>query len=77
MDWRQYDRRLRRRFQRLFVYTGRMQALYLKPWFLNRFLRLAQSRTELTQMLVDIAQGMRDAAQGTSPRTVLQVLRAR
>lgn len=54
-----------------------MQALYLKPWFLNRFLRLAQSRTELTQMLVDIAQGMRDAAQGTSPRTVLQVLRAR
>ncbi|MGH2606644.1 MAG: NAD(P)/FAD-dependent oxidoreductase, partial [Anaerolineales bacterium] len=53
--WREYDRRLRRRFQRSFEYTWRMRRVYLRPWFLNRFLRLARLRPELEHMLVDIA----------------------
>lgn len=73
--WREYDRRLRRRFQRLFEYTRRMSRVYLRPWFLNRFLRLASVRPELEHILVDIALGMRDAAQGTSPKTLYRILR--
>lgn len=73
--WREYDRRLRRRFQRGFEYTQRMRRVYLRPWFLNRFLRLARLRPDLERMLVDIALGMRDAAQGTSLKTLYRILR--
>jgi len=73
--WREYDRRLRRRFQRSFEYTHRMRRVYLRPWFLNRFLRLARLRPELEHMLVDIALGMRDAAQATSLKTLYKFLR--
>lgn len=71
--WREYDRRLRRRFQRQFRFTERMRRVYLQPWFLDRFLRLARRRPDLERMLVDIALGMRDAAQGTSLATLFRI----
>ncbi|MGH2628335.1 MAG: geranylgeranyl reductase family protein [Anaerolineales bacterium] len=72
--WREYDRRLRRRYQRRFVFTERMRRVYLRPWFLDRFLRLARLRPDLERMLVDIALGMRDAAQGTSAMTLFKIV---
>jgi flavin-dependent dehydrogenase len=72
--WLEHDVRLRRRFQRLFVFTDRIRALYLRPWVLDRLLRLAQGRPELRPLLVDVTMGMRDAAQATSPRALFKIL---
>jgi geranylgeranyl reductase family protein len=73
---KEYDRRLRRRFQRTFIYTARIRDFYMtRAWLLNRFLSLAVRRPELKVLLVDVALGNRDAADGVSLRTVYKVLR--
>ncbi len=72
----EYDRRLRRRFQRSFVYTARIRDFYMtRAWLLNRFLSLALRRPELKSLVVDVALGNRDPAEGVSLRTVFKVLR--
>jgi menaquinone-9 beta-reductase len=73
---KEYDRRLRRKFQRTFVYTARIRDFYMtREWLLNRFLSLALRRPELKVLLVDVALGNRDPAEGVSLRTVYKVLR--
>jgi geranylgeranyl reductase family protein len=73
---KEYDRRLRQRFQRAFVYTSRIRDFYMtREWLLNRFLSLAVRRPELKVLLVDVALGNRDPADGVSLRTVYKILR--
>jgi geranylgeranyl reductase family protein len=73
---KEYDRRLRRRFQRAFVYMARIRDLYLpREWLLNRFLSLAVRRPELKVLLVDVVLGNRDPAEGVSLGTLFKLFR--
>lgn len=69
-----YDRRLRQRFQRLFVFCSRMRDLYVNRLFLNRLVGIAGRRPELKMLLVNIALGNQDASEGVSLRTILKVI---
>jgi geranylgeranyl reductase family protein len=72
-----YDRRLRIRFQRLFVFSGRIRRWYLNKWVLNRLVRAANRQPELRVLFTNIVLGNADAADGLSPKTVAQILFAR
>ncbi len=72
---REYDRRLRKKFQRTFHYMARIRDFYMpREWLLNRFLSVALRRPELRVLLVDVALGNRDPAEGVSLGTVYKIL---
>jgi geranylgeranyl reductase family protein len=69
-----YDRLLRRHFQRLFIFLNRIRKLYINPVLLNRFVSVARRHLDLRELLVNILLGHQDAADGVSARTVRKVL---
>lgn len=69
-----YDRELRSRFQKLFVFLNRMRALYVNPLILNRAIKSAAHLPELKALMVDILLGNQDASQGLTWRTVRQAI---
>ena len=71
---REYDRELRKRFQKLFVFLNHMRTLYINPLVLNRAINSAARLPELKSLMVDILLGHQDASKGLTWRTVRQAL---
>ncbi|MBL8055122.1 MAG: NAD(P)/FAD-dependent oxidoreductase [Anaerolineales bacterium] len=70
-----HTRALRGRFLRGFVNVGRVRDLYLQPWVLNRFVRVAQRDEGLKLRLINIALGNLDPLSALTPGTLWRVLR--
>lgn len=70
----EYDRLLRRRYQRLFRFSRRVREFALRRAFLDRLLALGNRRSELAGLLMEILQGPRDPSEGLSRSTILRML---
>ncbi|MGH2521878.1 MAG: NAD(P)/FAD-dependent oxidoreductase [Anaerolineales bacterium] len=70
---RRYGQMMRDRFLRAFVAITRVRDVYFRPWLLNRFASAANRNEDLKLLLIQIALGNVDPAQGLSPKTVLQI----
>jgi geranylgeranyl reductase family protein len=69
-----YDQLLRRRFQRLFAFCGRVQLLAGSPFALNRAVSAAARHPELKMLLINIGLGNQEAPKGISLQTILKVV---
>jgi geranylgeranyl reductase family protein len=73
-----YERALRRRFERLFSVSRLLRDVSARPALLNRLVRIAGRRDDLTKALVDIVLGNREPRPAASIRAALgRVLLAR
>lgn len=72
---RNYDRAIRARFQKIFLWTMRMRGLYMNEWLLNPLVRAAQKEKFVEKVILEILLSYRNAAQALSPRTIYHVLR--
>lgn len=70
----EYDRLLRERFQRLFIFCTRVRDLFLRPLFLNRLVRAANSQPDLKLLLIDLVLGNQDLAAGLPRKTILKAI---
>ncbi|HKV43555.1 MAG TPA: geranylgeranyl reductase family protein [bacterium] len=68
----EYERTLRARFERLFVFCGRLRDAALHPLLLNRLVRTAARRDDLKMLLIDIVLGNRRISETLSVRSVLR-----
>jgi menaquinone-9 beta-reductase len=73
----EYDRLLRQRFQRLFVFLHRLRGLFMNHLMLDPLLYLAAHRPDLKMFLIDIAAGTRDVPTDIGLRSVLKVATGR
>lgn len=71
---RQYDKKLRARFQRLFVFSMRIRNLYMNEFVLNRLVHVARRRDGLRELFTDVVLGNADAARAVSLKTLLQLI---
>jgi geranylgeranyl reductase family protein len=69
-----YDRLLRARYQRLFVFCRRVTDLALNPVVLDPLVALARRRPDLKDLLVNIVLGVRDLSGDLSLRRVARAL---
>jgi len=67
-----YDRLLRDRFERLFVFCRRVRDLALHPPILNRLIRVAARREDLKMALTEIVLGNRPASAALSATGALK-----
>jgi len=72
---RAYDRKLRKRFQRLFVWTMRMRSLYMNERLLNPLVAAARKERYVEKVILEVLLSYRNAVQALSPRTLFHVLR--
>jgi geranylgeranyl reductase family protein len=74
-----YDRALRARFERLFLFCRRVRDASLRPAVLNRLVRVASRRDDLQRLLVDLVLGNREIAErltvGRMVRTAFALIR--
>jgi flavin-dependent dehydrogenase len=68
----EYDRVLRARFERLFVFCRRLRDASLNTMLLNRLVRVASRREDLKMLLIDIALGNREVSASLSVASVLR-----
>ncbi|HLW61046.1 MAG TPA: NAD(P)/FAD-dependent oxidoreductase [bacterium] len=68
----EYERILRARFERLFVFCGRLRDAALHPLLLNRLVRLAARRDDLKTLLIDIVLGNRRTSETLTVKAVLR-----
>lgn len=66
-----YERALRRRFERLFAVCRLLRDVSARPALLNRLVRIAGRRDDLTHALVDIVLGNREPRPAASIRAAL------
>lgn len=71
---KRYDRKLRARFQRVFVFSMRMRNWYMNDYLLNRLVYVAKRRDGLKELFTDVVLGNADAARAFSLRTLLQLI---
>ncbi len=71
----EYDRRLRERFQKLFVWTKRMQRIYMNEWLLNPLVRAGACERYVEKIILEVLLNYRNPVQALSPRTILHVLK--
>lgn len=67
-----YDRALRQRFQRLFVFCGWTRDLFVNPLLINPMVRAAARRPDLKMLLINIMFGQQAALENISVRRVLR-----
>ena len=67
-----YDRLLRGRFERLFVFCRRARDLSQYPPVLNRLVRLAASREDLKMTLINVVLGNQPASIDLSTKAILK-----
>ncbi|MBI3243875.1 MAG: hypothetical protein HYZ49_16450 [Chloroflexi bacterium] len=67
-----YDRLLRRRYQRLFVFCHRLRKLFLNRPFLNRLVTAADRHDDLKLLLRDILLQQQEDFVDVSPATILK-----
>ncbi len=72
---RAYDKKLRARFQSVFVWTMRMRNLYMNDWLLNPLIRAANKESYVERTVLEVLLSYRNAIQALSPRTIYHVLR--
>ncbi len=70
-----YDRKLRKRFQRLFVWTMRMRSLYMNERLLNPLVAAARTERYVEKVILEVLLSYRNAIQALSPRTLFHVVR--
>ncbi len=68
----EYDRLLRARFERLFVFCRRLRDASLNALLLNRLVRVASRRHDLKMLLIDIVLGNRDVSASLSVTSVVK-----
>ncbi|MBC8503560.1 MAG: geranylgeranyl reductase family protein [Anaerolineales bacterium] len=69
-----YDRNLRKRFQRLFVWTTRLRSIYINEWLLNPLIRAANHEKSVEKTILEVLLSYRNAIQALSPSTLYHVL---
>lgn len=69
-----YDQLLRRHFQRLFVFCGRIKVLFGSSFGLNRAVSAAAHYADLKMLLINVGLGTQEAPGGVSLKTLLKVL---
>lgn len=72
---RAYDKKLRARFQSLFVWTMRMRGLYMNEWLLNPLVRAAGKESSVEKTVLEVLLGYRNAGRALSPLIIYHVLR--
>jgi menaquinone-9 beta-reductase len=70
-----YDRKLRARFQSLFVWTMRMRGVYMNDWLLNPLVRAAKNVSSVEKIILEVLLSYRNPVQALAPRTIYHVLR--
>lgn len=70
-----YDKKLRARFQSIFVWTTRMRSFYMNEWLLAPLIRAGNKESYVEKMILEVLLSYRNAAQALSPRTIYHVLR--
>ena len=68
----EYDRLLRARFGRLFIFCRRLRDASLSGLLLNRLVRVAARREDLKMLLVDIVLGNRAVTEDLSVKRIAQ-----
>lgn len=71
-----YDRALRARYQRLFVLTYRLRAVYMNSLLLDPFIHACDRWPDLARLLVEIMLAYQDPAKALHPTVLVRVLRA-
>jgi menaquinone-9 beta-reductase len=69
-----FDKKLRQRYQRLFVLCDRLRLLYLNPFFVNLVVRAVARNEELMNLFMDIAVENQNLSRGLAPSTMAKVL---
>ena len=69
-----YTRNLRKRFQRLFVWTTRMRSIYMNDWLLNPLIHSASREESVEKILLDVLLSYCNPVQAQSPRTHYHVI---
>lgn len=69
-----YDKLLRSRFQRLFVFLGRVRQLYINPFLMTRAVRAANRFPALKETLVNVMMGHQEAAEMVNFNTIRKVI---
>jgi len=72
----QYERRLRRRFQRAFQLTYWLRRVYMTEGVLNAFARACVRWPDLPQLFIDIMQTRQTPLKAFTPRVILRLLRS-
>jgi len=72
----QYDRRLRARFQRVFVFTSWMRRIYMTSPLLDALGRACARWPELTGLFAEILLTREDPRKAFGPKVVLRILRS-
>ena len=72
----QYERRLRRRFQRAFQLTYWMRRVYMTEGVLNALARACVRWPDLPQLFIDIMQTRQTPLKAFTPRVMLRLLRS-
>ncbi len=70
-----YDRKLRARFQKIFVWSLRIRAVYMNRWMLNPLVRAGASDAKIMQLLLNVFLGYRTAYHALAPRTIYHILK--
>ncbi len=69
-----YDKNLRKRFQKLFVWTTRMRSIYMNDWLLNPLIRAANHEKSVEKIILEVLLSYRNALHALSPKTLYHVL---
>lgn len=69
-----YDRNLRKRFQKLFVWTHRMRSIYMNDWLLNPLVRAANKEKSVETIILEVLLSYRNAFHALSPNTLFHIL---
>jgi len=72
----QYERRLRRRFQRAFQLTFWLRRVYMTKGVLNAFARACARWPDLPQLFIEIMQTRQTPLKAFTPRVILRLLRS-
>ncbi|RLD11658.1 MAG: hypothetical protein DRI56_00645 [Chloroflexota bacterium] len=70
-----YDKKLRARFQSIFVWSTHMRGLYMNNWLLNPLIRAAGKESFVRKSFIEILLGYCNAGKALSPHIIYHVLR--